>query len=352
MTVGTAAQSRVDAIIVNWNGRSYLDTCIAAVRASTVRVSIVVVDNASTDGSVEHVAQWHPDVRVLALAENVGYAAGANAGLHATAAEYACILNSDVHVAPDHFERLTARLDEDRTIGAAQGKLYQVTPDAFLGQDFPRGGRLDSAGHLIRRTRMVVDRGQGEPDGPEYDIEASVFSACGAALFLRRSMLEELAPDGEYFDAAFFAYKEDIDLCWRARLLGWDIRYVPDAVAHHARGWPGGGLPDRSRVPLAARRHSWKNHYLLMLKNDRAGDMVRSLPWIIGWEIARQGYALLRDPALYTSYRELLPLLAAALRSRREGAAQTGRVREWFGADVKPTAAPRCARAPAGATAP
>lgn len=102
--------------------------------------------------------------------------------------------------APDHLAILQARLEADSTIGAAQGKLLQVRPEHFISEDLAPGGTLDSAGHAIRRTRMVADRGQGKPDGLEYSREESVFSACGAALFLRRFMLEDVAPDGEYFD--------------------------------------------------------------------------------------------------------------------------------------------------------
>ncbi|HEX7049405.1 MAG TPA: glycosyltransferase family 2 protein [Longimicrobiales bacterium] len=336
---GALSTSRpaIDAIIVNWNGRRFLPRCLASLERSTVPVRILVVDNGSDDGSVEYVRAEHPGVEVLAVNENLGYAAGANAGLRATAGEYAIILNADVHLAPDHLAILKARLDGAPAIGAAQGKLYRVRPDDFLAGRFDVGGVLDSAGHAIRRSRMVVDRGQGRPDGPAYSREASVFSACGAALFLRRSMLEDVAPDGEYFDSAFFAYKEDIDLCWRARILGWDIRYVPGALAWHVRGWAGGRVPRRrARPPLAARRNSWKNHYLLMLKNDLPGDIARALPFVGGWELLRQGYALLRDPALYPAYGTLARQLPDAMRRRREllGRRRTApsQLRRWFGA--------------------
>ena len=164
---------------------------------------------------------------------------------------------------------------------------------------------------------MVYYRGQGEPDAPRYDREVSVFSACGAALFLRRAMLRDLDPDGEYFDAGFFAYKEDIDLCWRGRLLGWDVRYVPAAVAWHARGWAGSKPPPPQTLPLAARLHSFRNHYLLLLKNDAPMDALLAMPWVVGWEVLRQGHALLRDRTLYRVYPGLAHDLPDVLRRRR-----------------------------------
>lgn len=330
-----AGRSNVDAIIVNWNGRRYLPACLAALKASTVSVRILVVDNASDDDSVAYLNREHADVQVLALRANVGYAAGANAGLRATSGEYAMIMNPDVLLGPDHLAVLENRLRADPSIGAAQGKLYRTDDDTFVAGSVSCEGPLDSAGHVIRRSRMVVDRGQGEPDGPQYSEEVSVFSACGAALFMRRAMLEDLAPDGEYFDSSFFAYKEDIDLCWRARLLGWGVRYVPGAVAHHVRTAPLERNAWR-RMPLIARRHSWKNHYLLMIRNDRAADLMRALPFVAGWELMRLGHAVLRDPRVLASYIDLARALPEALRRRRallrRRRAAPADMRRWFDA--------------------
>jgi GT2 family glycosyltransferase len=335
-------QSGIDVIIVNWNGRRFLPACIASLKRSSVRARIVVVDNGSNDGSVSYVQGEHPDLTVLPLGANVGYAAGANAGLRATRGRYAMIMNPDVMVSADHLKVLSDCLNGDASIGAAQGKLYQIAPEDFVLERVSPA-RIDSAGHMIRRSRMVVDRGQGNPDGPLYDREASVFSACGAALFLRRSMLEDIAPDGEFFGESFFAYKEDIDVCWRARLLGWDVRYVPAAVAHHVRAAPLDPEAWR-RMPLTVRRHSWKNHYLLMIRNDRAADIVRALPFIAAWELGRLGHAFLRDPRVLRAYIDLARALPSALRDRRallrRQRAAPAAMRRWFGAEPLPVNAP------------
>lgn len=318
MREATGPATVVDAVVVNWNGAAYLPGCIEALGRSTVPVRVIVVDNASTDGSVELLRERYPDVEVIVPGENTGYAGGANLGLVAGTSPYAIVLNPDVALEPDHLRILVARMETDPTVGAAQGKLYQVSGEDFVHGRFRPGGTLDSAGHAISRTRMVVDRGQGEPDAPRYSREESVFSACGAALFLRRAMLDDLAPNGEYFDPDFFAYKEDIDLCWRARLLGWDVRYVPLAIGYHVRTWAGARPPPASALSPFARRHSWKNHYLLLVKNESTRSLLTSLPAVVGWEILRQGHALLRDRSLYRSYADLLRGLPAALRRRRD----------------------------------
>lgn len=349
---GGGAERPIDVVIVNWNGRAYLPDCLAAVRRSTVSVRVIVVDNASRDGSVEYVRSAHPWVDVVALDANTGYAAGANAGLRRAEGDYALVMNPDVLLAPDYVERLERRLAMSPSVGIAQGKLYQIAPEDFSSDTIRSGGTLDSAGHAIPKSRRVFDRGQGREDGPVFQEPASVFSASGAAIFLRRTMWEDVAVDDEVFDESFFAYKEEIDLCWRARWLGWQVAYEPEAVAAHVRAWSGKGLPPKDRVSPVARRHSWKNHYLLLVKNDRFAHLLRHLPAVVGWEVVRQGYALFRDPTVYRSYLDLLRLLPQSWRRRRTvfGRRRTepAEMRRWFGAEPFPLAALPRSETPVG----
>lgn len=329
----------MDVVVVNWNGSRFLPKCLAALRDSSLPLRVTVVDNASSDGSVGYLRSNHPEVAVVALGSNRGYADGANVGIEAAGSPYVCVLNPDVAVGRGYVERIVRRMDSDPTIGAAQGRLYRVSADDF------RAGRLerevlDSTGHVIRRTRMVFDRGQGEPDDGRWDQEVSIFSASGAAVVLRRAMLDDLAAEGRPpFDSSFFAYKEDIDLCWRARLLGWDIRYVPDAEAWHVRAVPGPGRRG-SGAPPWARRHSWVNHWLMILKNDRPLDLLRHLPWVLGWEIVRVAHVLFRDPRLLPAYLAILKRIPAALRARRDLQARrrapSTAIRPWFRSEARP----------------
>jgi GT2 family glycosyltransferase len=338
---GAGETNAVTAIIVNWNGRRFLQRCIDALSRSTIDVRIIVVDNASSDHSADYVRNTFPDVELIEAGHNCGYAAGANMGLRQTGTRYALVMNPDVLIEANHLEILRDRLDASPQVGAAQGKLFNVSEAEFLAGT-PSRAVLDSAGHVIRRSRMVVDRGQGEADGPEYSEEVSVFSACGAALFLRCAMLRDVAPDSNVFNEAFFAYKEDIDLGWRARLCGWDVLYVPTAVAHHVRAVPLSSSAWQS-MSLNARRHSWKNHYLLMIRNDRVGDLIRSFPFIAAWEAARIGHALLRDPRVLGAYVDLARVIRTALRARRDiqrrRRVSASHMRRWFGGAPVPTPA-------------
>ena len=147
-----------------------------------------------------------------------------------------------------------------------------------------------------------------------FDRAEDVDAASGAALLVRTEAIERLAIDGELFDETFFAYHEDTDLGWRARRLGYRVRYEPAAVAVHARGWKKAG---RNRVPVAIRRHSFKNHYLQLVKNEPRRDFIRNAPSILGWEILRFGFTVLRDPRLLPAYVDAARALPDAFRKRR-----------------------------------
>jgi GT2 family glycosyltransferase len=198
---------------------------------------------------------------------------------------------------------LVRELERAPRIALGSGKLLR-----------PDGRTLDTAGIAMSRQRRSRDRGAGQPDRQQYDRCETVFAVSGAALMLRQAALLDLAVEGEVFDEDFFAYREETDLAWRAGLLGWGVLYVPGARAQHRRRW----RPDtRREVEPAVRRHSFKNHYLQLVKNERAGDFLRDLPFILAHELLRLGYGLLRDPAVLAAYADAVRLLPRALAKRR-----------------------------------
>ena len=243
------------------------------------------------------------------MGSNRGYAGAANhllarIGAERPQADYVLLLNPDTTLDAEFGAELVGAMERDPRVALASGKLLR-----------PGRARIDSAGIVLPRHRRPRDRGSGELDAGQYDGAEYVFAVSGAALMLRRAAVESLAIAGEIFDEDFFVYHEDTDLAWRAHRLGWGVLYEPRATAIHGRGWR---AEHRFRVPVEARRHSFKNHYLQIAKNETARDLVRNLPWLIGWECLRLGYALLRDRALLTGYAGAWRLRHSAREKRKQ----------------------------------
>jgi GT2 family glycosyltransferase len=288
-------------VIPNFNGARWLPGVLESVAAQTVTpAEVLVVDDGSTDGSARLVAERHPEVRVLALADNGGFARAANAGIAAVAAEAEAValVNTDVVLAPDWLERAAAALEQAPRAAAVATKLVDLEDPAILY----------SAGDVLRRDGACEQRGRFERDSGHFDAPGEVFSACAGAALYRRSAV--LAAGG--FDERLGTYLEDVELGLRLRLAGWRCRWEPSAVARHA----GGGSS-------AALRHgpgAWveRNTLLLVARYFR----VRWLPLVAyrqfawTWHAARAGR--LRDHL--AGVQMALPLLGAFLRERGDTA--------------------------------
>jgi len=293
--------------IVHYGADPGLARCLASLRAQSLPPQhVVVVDHDPPGaGSLDRDAlrRAFPEVEWVHAA-NGGYAAGANRVIQralgaAPSADFVLVLNPDVELEVDFATEALAALADRPRVALASGKLLRPSDTGGPGET---GGRqIDSAGISMRRSRRFRDRGSEEPDDGRFDMIETVFAVSGAALLLRRISLPMLAVEGEIFDEDFFTYHEDTDLAWRARRLGWECLYVPRARATHVRGWRQGG---RRGVATRIRRHSWKNRYLELLKNDSPLGFLRDLPFILPFEVARLGYALLADRALLGAYRE------------------------------------------------
>ena len=292
--------------IVNHGSCADLEACLSSIALQTWAPERVAVWDTGVDADgLAEVASRFPEVSFMG-GENRGYAGGANGVVQAlnesTSPEFVLVLNPDVVLDVDFAQRLVGATAVEPNFAIATGKLL-------------RSGRktIDSAGTFFPRHRRPRDRGSEEEDRGQYDRAECVDGASGAAMLVRSSAIEVLSIEGELFDESFFAYHEDTDLCWRARKLRFEILYAPSAVAVHTRGWQ---KVDRMRVPEAIRRHSFKNHYLQLVKNETGRGLLLNLPWLIVWEILRLGFVLLRDRALLSAYKEAWQLLGTARRRR------------------------------------
>ncbi len=294
--------------VVNYRAYDELERCVASLaRQSLAPVAISVVDHAPIESRLAPLMRDHPEI-LWEPGPNRGFAAGANRALArsreaAPGADFLLLLNPDVELEPNFARVLLREMSSRPDVALASGKLLRTDRHT-----------LDSAGIRIQRTRKTWDRGAEQRDRGQYDRIERVFGVSGAALMLRVAALECLEIDGELFDEDFFTYHEDTDLAWRAGLLRWSCLYVPEARATHGRGWDRAGW---RAVDPAIRRHSFKNRYLEMIKNERPSEFLRDLPAILLWEGVRLGYALLRDRERIPAYRDALRFAGRAWRKRR-----------------------------------
>jgi GT2 family glycosyltransferase len=238
----------VSVVIPNLNGRNLLGRCLEQLREQTVTsVETIVVDNASEDDSVAFLESDFPEAQVVSLEANRGFAGGMNAGIQRARGAYVAFLNNDAEVDTRWLEELLACLERHPRAAAATSKLLFAD----------RRNTIDGAGDELTPSFLPYPRGHGEPDRGQFEEEAEVFSPAGAASLWRRSALEDVG----LFDERFFAYYEDVDLGFRARLKGYQCWYAPNAVAYHQRGATAGAQTEFTLF------HPIRNRWFLILKN-------------------------------------------------------------------------------------
>lgn len=308
--------------IVTYNSADDIVDCLSAVLAQDYPVKkIVVVDNASTDGSVETVRAFYherttaiqsaesvtspppPTLVLLENEKNSGFAPAHNQAIAGTTTDYVLVLNPDLTLAPDYISRLVARMEANSRIGSATGKLLLKADHSLV----------DSTGLRMNKARRAFDRGAREPAG-QWDESGEVFGVSGAAAMYSRRMIEDISVEGEFFDADFFAYKEDVDVAWRAELFGWKAFYDAEAVGYHERGWKTAG---RSGKSMFIRRISYINRYKMLYKNEPSRTLLPTLLYSLPYEIAAHGYSLLKEPKLLGAWTTFFTQRAALKRKRR-----------------------------------
>jgi GT2 family glycosyltransferase len=272
----------ISVIIVNYNGKKFLKECLDSLYDQTaVNLEIIVVDNASSDSSVDYLKSCFSEVILIENSSNLGFAGGVNTGIRNACGAFILTLNNDTWVDCHCIERLLAAMKSDNCIGMCATKM--LFPDY----------RINSAGICISRSGAAWDRGMYEEDTSQYNICEEIFGPCAGAALLRKAMLDEIG----LFDEDFFLYMEDVDLAFRGQLAGWKCIYVPDAVVYHHRGGTAGVLSDTA-VYYGNRNIIWypvKNYPILTL--------LISLPWIIGrnigvipyYAVQRKGHVVIQS---------------------------------------------------------
>jgi len=263
--------------IVTFNSAGDIVKCLEGLDRQTFRdFRVHVLDNASSDATIKELKGLPIDL--ITSKVNLGFAKGHNDLMRAYSAEFVLVLNPDAILEPEFLERLLAALEARPDAASATGKLLRMD-----------GKTLDSTGIVMLRSQRHLDRGADAPDTGQFDKPEDVFGPSGAAALYRMKALQDVAISGQFFDEDFFAYREDADLAWRCRLLGWTSIYVPSAVALHRRRV----TPERrSQLSALINYHSVKNRFLLRINNMTRSLYIRDFVYISLRDAAVVGYVL------------------------------------------------------------
>ena len=254
----------VAVVILNWNGKAFLERFLPSVCASEYgNLSIYVADNASTDDSLAYVAAAFPQVRIIRNTTNSGFAGGYNEALRHVETDIFVLLNQDVEVEPGWIAPVIAQMQQNPDVAACQPKMRAYADRQSFEYAGAAGGWMDILGYTFCRGRILY---LTETDTGQYDNPQNIFWATGAALFIRSTCFFEVGG----FDPYFFAHMEEVDLCWRLQRAGYRINYCPGSVVYHVGG---GSLPQGNPRKLYL---NFRNNLIMLCKNLHFSEQ-----WII-----------------------------------------------------------------------
>lgn len=249
------AQPSVAVVILNWNGKKFLEKFLPSVMNATYsNFKVIVADNASDDDSISFLQHHYPAVGIINNPTNEGFAKGYNTALEKVEADYYVLLNSDVEVTPGWIDPVIELMESDKKISACQPKLLSFNNKSEFEYAGASGGWIDSFGYPFTRGRVFDDC---EKDLGQYDDAVPCFWATGAAMFVRADIYHEMKGLDEYF----FAHQEEIDLCWRMQLFGYKIYVQPKSVVYHVGG---GTLPKGNSRKVFL---NFRNNLIMLAKN-------------------------------------------------------------------------------------
>jgi GT2 family glycosyltransferase len=277
----TKSTLKVSVVIPSWNAKDELKLCLDSLLAQTLEHRIIVVENGSVDGSVEFIQTEYPQIDLIIHEVNKGFAGGVNAGIRRSieqSNDYVALFNNDAIADKNWLKHLVDAAEISSTTGIVTCKFMDI-----------KGKHFDSTGDMFTNWGLPYPRGRGELVSSKYDNMTEIFGASGGASLYRIVMLQEIG----LFDEDFFAYYEDVDISFRAQLMGWKVRYAPEAIAYHQIGATSGKIRGFTTY------QTMKNLPLIVYKN-----VPRKYLWHVGWRslLARTlffGRAILRGQGWY-----------------------------------------------------
>ena len=257
--------SKIAVVILNYNGKKFLEKFLPALCKNSGQARIIVADNSSTDGSVDFVTKEFPNIELIVLEKNLGYAGGYNESLKQIEVDYLGIINSDVEVTPNWLDPLLEFLESNNEYGAVQPKIKAYAKKTHFEYAGASGGFVDALGYPYCRGRIFQHI---ERDIGQYDTPVDVDWTSGACMLIRAEIFHGLGG----FDESFFAHMEEIDLCWRIRSSEMKLACLPESTVYHV----GGGTLDRSSSFKTYL--NFRNGLSLLVKNLPLGQLIWKLP--------------------------------------------------------------------------
>ena len=253
---------RVTVIIPNYNGITYIKDCIDSLLCQSMKdMRIIVVDNASKDGSCELIEKEYPEICLIKLDENYGFCRAVNEGIRRCETEYLILLNNDTKADPDFVKSLYECIDSHKDTFSVASKMLKMSDP----------GIIDAAGDLYCALGWAFSLGK-DKKASRYNKESVIFSACGGASIYRKSIFEEIG----YFDELHFSYLEDVDVGYRARIMGYKNRFNPKAIVYHAGSAATGSRYNPFKVRIAAR-----NSWYVVFKNMPLVQLILNFPLVL-----------------------------------------------------------------------
>lgn len=220
---------KIAVVILNWNGKSFLETFLPSVTQYSHNAQIIVADNNSTDDSISYLENTYPEIEIIKLDKNYGFAGGYNKALAQVDSQYYVLLNSDVEVTENWLEPMVNLLEKDDSVAACQPKIKDYKNKEYYEYAGAAGGFIDKLGYPFCRGRVFFSL---EKDTGQYDDEIEIFWASGACLFIRSKLYHSIGGLDEFF----FAHMEEIDLCWRLKNENHKIMFTPQSTVYHLGG--------------------------------------------------------------------------------------------------------------------
>jgi GT2 family glycosyltransferase len=340
--------------IASWNSMDVLPDLLKSLEEQTYQeYQVIIIDNNSTDGTVEFVRKEYPRVMMIRNMRNLGFAQAHNQGIRHVLAHcdqdaldetYVLVTNHDIVLKKDFLAKLMMRVKAHKDVGSFTGKLLKAYAENITDEVLKENVRsdvIDSTGLRAKKNRTFTDRGAGEIDKGQYDAYQEIFGATGALALYRVSALKEVMQGEQVFDQDFFAYKEDIDLAWRLQWYGWKSRYVPEAVAYHYRGMYGKermGVIEKIKNRFSKSKwrsfHSNRNHWWVLIKNESVSGFLLASPRIVFTETLRCVYTAVFETKNLKSFIEVIIGLPKMWKKRRtlmkNRRVRPKEVRAWF----------------------